>query len=1033
MTRIVRAGFVLMALWVIREPVPAFATAVWTPTGTLHDARREHTATLLADGTVLVTGGEGTSGKLATAEIYDPNTGLWTATSSLSVPRYGHSAVLLLDGRVLVAGGTGYSSCTVYTSAEIYDPNSGTWSPAGNMSVPRQWFTATLLSDGKVLATGGYSCGNTWGTADLYDPATNTWTPTGSMSQGRDAHTATLLADGRVLVAGGAISREPSYDWFASAEIYDPNSSLWTMTGSMTYARSNLSATLLQNGKVLVAGGDDGMGPGAEAELYDPTTGTWTTTGSMLQTRHKHTGTLLHNGLVLVAGGDGSSGVPLALAELYDPASGSWTSTASLNVSRYYHRATILPDGRVLASGGITATYERFTTAAEIYEPGSTANTAPIANAGPDQAVLQGSQVTLDASGSSDPDNDPLTYDWQETAGPTVSLDLSDPVHPTFVAPVVSCLGATLTFTLTVNDGDLTSSPDSVDVVVSGGIDTDGDGVVDACDNCPSVPNPGQQDTDGDGIGDVCDTCNSTPMSLVYRLSDDWSNTQNPNGVWTLGESPSPGGALTVLPLHITDPSGLEYWMRANQTVPAVGFNPSATEVIPVPPGTVAYPPYGVVEHPGGDGTFAVIRWTAPSAGLAHIAGYFQGADFTGPTTTDVHVLVNGVEAFGDLVEGYGPTSAVQFNDIRSVGAGDTVDLVVGWGSNHTYDYDSTSVDITVSLDPDSEGDGILDACDNCPAVPNPGQTDSDADGVGDVCDNCPSAPNPGQQDADGDGFGAACECDDAHASVYPGAVQVCDGINNDCDDPLWPAVPADEVDSDGDQVPNCADNCPLTPNPSQADSGGSSCGDACDPAPIAVHFTPQTVNKQSQGQYVKVHIDLPPYHTAADIDPNVPIALSVAGGPPIPEADRQITGSGLDVSFSRMDVQNDAPVAESVDIQVIGLLTYGCAFEGVDQIRVIQEGKVHTSETDWSSILDDAPRGDVDAMHLNGNGDLGAALCLTDFLSNYAFTTNPDTDVPPPGKAFFYLYKFCNGTQNCSYGQTTGGQERTISSGGCP
>jgi hypothetical protein len=90
-------------------------------------------------------------------------------------------------------------------------------------------------------------------------------------------------------------------------------------------------------------------------------------------------------------------------------------------------------------------------------------------------------------------------------------------------------------------------------------------------------------------------------------------------------------------------------------------------------------------------------------------------------------------------------------------------------------------------------------------------------------------------------------------------------------------------------------------------------------------------------------------------------------------------------------------------------------------------------STADASSIVDDAPRGDVDNMRIYGNGDMGPAVCLPDYLSNYEFSSNTDPENPPVGKAFFYLFKFCNGTPNCSYGQTSAGQERTISSGGCP
>ena len=310
---------------------------------------------------------------------------------------------------------------------------------------------------------------------------------------------------------------------------------------------------------------------------------------------------------------------------------------------------------------------------------------------------------------------------------------------------------------------------------------------------------------------------------------------------------------------------------------------------------------------------------------------------------------------------------------------------------------------------------------------------DMDADTVPDAADNCPNVPNPAQTNIDGDAYGAACDCNDGNGSVYPGAPQICDGLNDDCGDPQWPAVPASEGDPDGDQVPSCSDNCPLTPNASQQNSGGSSCGDACDPTPITVRFTPRTLNKRAQGLYIKLHLTLGGLHSVSSVDPNQPILLSVAGGVPLADVGRQVTGSGIDISFSRQDVAAAAPTGQDVEFRVSGGLTYACPFEGVDQVRVIQEGKVHTDENDASSILDDAPRVDLDNVRANGNGNLGPAVCLPDYHANYDFSVNRDVEVPPPGKVFVYLYKFCNGTPNCSYGQTTGGQERTVGSGGCP
>ena len=295
----------------------------------------------------LVAGGNDGANALASAELYDPASGSWTATGSLADARERHTATLLPNGKVLVEG--------FVTSAELYDPASGTWTATGSLTT-RGSETATLLPNGKVLVTVTVSepFGATPTRAELYDPASGTWTTTGSLTTKRFEHTATLLPNGKVLVAGGYLTTgAPPVIVLETAELYDPASGTWTATGSLTTARYGHTATLLPNGKVLVAGGKDFNFQlwFASAELYDPTSGTWTTTGSLAAAREGHTATLLPNGKVLVVGGSDSGGA-LAGAELYDPASGAWAATGSLGASRQLQTATLLPGGKVLVAGG---------------------------------------------------------------------------------------------------------------------------------------------------------------------------------------------------------------------------------------------------------------------------------------------------------------------------------------------------------------------------------------------------------------------------------------------------------------------------------------------------------------------------------------------------------------------------------------------------------------------------------------------------------------------------------------------------------
>ena len=146
------------------------------------------------------------------------------------------------------------------------------------------------------------------------------------MAGPRGVHTATLLTNGKVLVAGG----QTGSTGLASAELYDPAANTWTAITPMGTDRVQPTATLLTNGQVLVAGGLAAGGISASAELYDPATGSWTLTGSLATGRYVHTATLLQNGKVLAVGGfgrNGTSSTYLASAELYDPATGLWTAT----------------------------------------------------------------------------------------------------------------------------------------------------------------------------------------------------------------------------------------------------------------------------------------------------------------------------------------------------------------------------------------------------------------------------------------------------------------------------------------------------------------------------------------------------------------------------------------------------------------------------------------------------------------------------------------------------------------------------------
>jgi hypothetical protein len=300
-----------------------------------------------------------------------------------------HTATLLPDGKVLVAGGILYTEDLEVASAELYDPSTGTWSSTGSMSTPRSKHTATLLANGKVLVAGGFCAplgpggGATKGCpaaedpdgaiaeAELYDPQTGKWSPTGSMTTERFLHTATLLADGKVLVAGA----EHRDGILGSAELYDPSTGKWTATGGMITARTQQFAVRLGDGRVLMFGGCC-EGAGGSAEVYEPSTGKWTATGSLITARAQGgTAALLGDGTVIVAGGDpgglGPGDAGLASAELYDADSGTWSATGSMSGPRLESAFTMLTDGRIVVVGGfsgIGAPYGLLASA-ELFDP----------------------------------------------------------------------------------------------------------------------------------------------------------------------------------------------------------------------------------------------------------------------------------------------------------------------------------------------------------------------------------------------------------------------------------------------------------------------------------------------------------------------------------------------------------------------------------------------------------------------------------------------------------------------------------------
>ena len=338
---------------VLALPAPALAGS-WTTEAPSAQPHPSGVSAELSDGTVLVAGGDGSA--VPEGELLAADGNGFSPAGHMTQERIFGAGTLLAGGDVLIAGGdtTQNQSNPVPATAEVWSPvGGGTFTATGPMRVSRQVFTLTTLPNGKALAVGGspyFQSGAGSPTAELYDPASGAWTLTGSMPSGRLGHTATLLPDCRVLIVGDS----------RTAVTYDYVTGRFSPAGSEgSFQRSYQTATLLASGKVLIAGGEEFGGAAlSSASVWDPSTGRFTPTANHMSTPHvQGFAARLPDGRVLVGGGFSNltTNPPTATdrVDIYDPSTNRWTTVSPLpSMSEAISpEAETLHDGDVVVTG----------------------------------------------------------------------------------------------------------------------------------------------------------------------------------------------------------------------------------------------------------------------------------------------------------------------------------------------------------------------------------------------------------------------------------------------------------------------------------------------------------------------------------------------------------------------------------------------------------------------------------------------------------------------------------------------------------
>src|SRR5216117_1768124 len=647
----------------IASPASAQAPGTWAPMADLNQPRAEHTATLLANGTVLVAGGRDAAGQpLASAEIYDPATGAYTLLASpLPAPVWGHTATRLDDGTVLIAGGQ--RGVRYRRAAQLFDPASDTFAALTPMSTPRGRHTATLLRDGRVLLVGGTDGVEPLASLEIYDPTTRTFSPAPSaLAVARQDHTATLLPDGRVLVAGGSNASGA----LESAELYDPTAGTVSPAGPLNVPRTLASAALLLDGTVLVAGGQTTTSEDLDsAEVYDPATKTFARLPAPMGTaRSGHLGVqLLHNGKVLISGGT-SGGQLVASAEVYDPVTSAFRPVASPGTARRLFGGNFfeLPyTGILLATGGLDSAeaplassevffYPPLRSDKSDYAPGESVTLMGEGWRPNEQVAINIREssgdpdtnltATADTSGAftnsefqTNPDRSDIGVRFLATATGqssrwTAQTTFSDTAQFTAtINPTSATVNTATTYTLTVtNTSTAMEVMDCVRVTIPAGAGTPGSLSVVATDPGPTTRTWNTPTTSGGVITTTRSggSANSIDPGGTVAISFTATATTTGTKTWTtsaFGQTNCSGQAFTITPS---------------------GSQPSV--IVSAPP-TIAINDVTVTEGNGGT-TNAIFSVTLSAASSQTITVDFATADDTATVADNDYVAASGTVTF---------------------------------------------------------------------------------------------------------------------------------------------------------------------------------------------------------------------------------------------------------------------------------------------------------------------------------------------------------------------------------------------------